>query len=119
MGKTDYTNAFAMFAAVENKTAVIKALGGATITYRDLTMNEADAFSQRLIKSYGKDGGAPEIDYDEANKIKYEKVALILIEPKMSVDDLKKLSVHALEAINEISALVDPETKDETDKKGN
>jgi len=119
MAKTDFSAAFAKFANHEIKTAKIKALDGAEIKYRELTMAEGDAFSKRLIKGYGEDGQSPEIDYNAANEIKYEKAAMILVDPAMSVDDLKALSVQAIEAINEINALVDPDTKEEKDEEGN
>ena len=116
-----FENAFAMFNATETKTAKIEALGGAEIEYRELTMAEQDAFSKRIVKSYGADGKSPEIDFEEANKIKYEKAALVLITPAMTVDDLMGLPASAADAINEINALVDPEvnSSDEMDKEGN
>ena len=114
-----YANAFDMFNANEVKTAKIEALGGAEIKYRELTMTEADSFSQRLIKDYGADGSKPVIDFDEATKLKYEKVALVLIEPKMSVKDLMMLPSSAVGAINEINTLLDGSADDSVDKEGN
>jgi len=118
MAKIDYSNAFAKFANHEVKTAMIKALG-AEIKYRDLTMAEVDVFSKRMIKGYGEDNRTPEIDFDEATEIKYEKVAMIMIEPKMTVEQLKALPAAAIEAINEINALVDGDNEDGIDEKGN
>ena len=119
MAKTDFSKAFAKFANHEVKTATIKALDNAEIQYRELTMAEVDTFSKRLIKGYGEDGKTPEIDFDEANEIKYEKVAMILIQPKMTVEELKALPASAVEAINEINALVDGEDAEGVDEKGN
>ena len=118
MAKTDFSNAFAKFENHEVKTATIKALG-ADIQYRELTMAEVDTFSKRLIKGYGSDNKTPEIDFDEANEIKYEKVATILIDPKMTVKQLKALPASAVEAINEINALVDGDDIEGVDEKGN
>lgn len=97
------TNPFAIFANNEVKTAKIKALGGAEIKYRELTMAENDAFTKRIIKEFN--GDTPDIDLEAANEVKYEKVAAMLIEPKMSVEELKQLSIGAADAINEIAAL--------------
>jgi hypothetical protein len=117
MAKTDFSNAFAKFANHEVKTATIKALDGAEVQYRELTMAENDAFTKRLIKDFGKDGKEAEIDFNEANEIKYEKVALMLIEPKMTIEDLKALPASAIDAINEINAL--GEMNASVDKEGN
>ncbi len=107
------TNPFTIFVAAK-KTAKIDALGGAEVTYRDLTMMENDEFSKRLIKDYND--GKPEIDFDEASEIKYEKAALILVDPVMTVEELKALPSSALSAINEINALIDPKDEDEAEK---
>ena len=117
MAKTDFSNAFAKFANHEVKVAVIKALDNAEIKYRELTMAESDAFTKRLIKDFGKDGKDAEIDFNEANEIKYEKVATMLVEPKMTIEDLKALPASAIGAINEINAL--GEAQPETDAEGN
>jgi len=115
MAKTNYSNAFAKFLNNDVKTAKIEALDGAEIKYRDLTMAESDAFTNRLIKDVKKDGKA-DIDFVEANKIKYEKVALILIEPQMTVEELRAFPSSAAEAINEINALVDQAVGQEADE---
>ena len=108
------TNPFAKFAVGEKK-AHIKSLD-AEITYRPLTMVEADTFNSRLIKDYD-DEGKVSFDYDEATEIKYEKVALCLIEPKMTVEDLKALGGGALEAITEINNLIDGVEEKKEEKK--
>ena len=103
---------------VEKKKATIKALGDAEITYRDLTLAENDAFTKRIIKKMGADGGQPEIDFNQASEIKYEKVSVMLLDPVMTVDELKNLhGSTALEALNEILALLEPEGDD--DEEGN
>jgi hypothetical protein len=118
MKKADFSNAFAKFANHEVKVAYIKALD-AEVKYRELTMAEVDVFSKRMIKGYGEDNRTPEIDFDEANEIKYEKAAMILVEPKITVKELKALPAAAIEAINEINALVDGDEADGLDEKGN
>ena len=120
MGKTTYANAFDLFNATEEKTAKIETLGGLEIKYRELTMFETDGFAKRLIKDYGSDGSTPTIDFDEASEIKYEKMALAMIEPAVTVDELKKKPTSFGVVVNEIVALIDGrEEEDELDEKGN
>ncbi len=102
-------NPFDIFTKKTIKKAKIKALGNVEVKYRDLTMAEADAFSKRLVKDYGIDGSTPSIDFDEANEIKYEKAALILVEPKVTVEYLKSLPSAAMKAVAEINALIENE----------
>jgi len=83
----------------------IEALGQ-TVKLRKLTLKEQWEFQQRMIKSvHGKD---IEINYEEATKIKYEKIAKALVEPSMSAEELMSLPADAEPAINEIYALIDP-----------
>ncbi len=99
------TNPFAIFNAMEEKTAHIEALN-ADIKYRELTMSESDAFNKRLLKDY-KGVGEPTVDLSEASAISYEKIALCLIDPIMTVDDLKNLPTSAAKAIGEISKVIE------------
>jgi len=101
-------NPFLAFMGVEKKTAKIEALGGAEITYRDLTLAETDGFTKKMIKGIGQDG-KPEIDFNVASEIKYEKVSKALLEPKMTVEELKSMhGSKAADAINEIIELIEP-----------
>ena len=97
-------NPFDNFIA-ENKKAYIKSLDY-EITYRELTMAEADALNKRLLKNYDKDTGA-EFDMSEATKIAYEKLETCLIDPKMTAEELQALGSSATSAINEIVRLID------------
>jgi len=107
-------NVFAKFAGVKEKKAKIKALDGAEVTYRELTMVESDGFNRRMVKEYDSDG-KPVFDFNAATEIKYEKVALALIDPKVTVDELKAMSSDAATAIVEIMNLIDD--TDENDGK--
>ena len=98
------TNPFDLFKLGTQKV-FIEALE-ADIEFRSLTMAESDAFNKRLLGDYtGK--GDPQIDLAEATKINYEKVALCMSEPAMSIADLKALPVTASKAINEIVKAID------------
>ena len=96
--------------AIHERTEYIKALD-AEVTFRPLTKKEADAFSVRLLKNYnGSDD--MNIDLEEANKINMEKVALCLIEPKLTVNDMLQYGSEISDAINEIAALIDGRSVD-------
>jgi hypothetical protein len=110
-------NPFSQFDANATRTEFIKALG-ASVTYRMLTMAENDAFTKRMIKEY-KTGQAADIDMEQLSMITYEKVALCLVEPKMSADELKALGVDAGPAITEILKLVGGTPDIPMDEEGN
>ena len=107
-------NPFSVFKITEQKI-FIEALD-AEVTFRPLTMAEADAFNKRLLGDYdGK--GDPKIDLNAATMINYEKVAACLVDPKMTIQNLKALPVTASKAIAEIVKAIDgredePEDKD-------
>ena len=104
----------------ETKTAKIKALDNAEIQYRELTLAENDAFNARMIKDFDPmDGNNPTIDLAEATAVKYEKVSKMLIDPPMTVDELKELGTGAGAAIDEILDLTNADESDLTDNEGN
>ena len=107
-------NPFSLFTLGE-QTVFIEAFQ-AEVTFRALTMAESDAFNKRLLGDYtGKDDAT--IDIAEATKINYEKVAKCLIEPKMTIEDLKALPVTASKAIAEIVKAIDGR-EDDKDEEG-
>lgn len=108
-------NPFDMYTTTQKK-ATIKALNNAEIEYRELTMEEDDAFQQSVVKGIGDDG-KPDLDMKKYLELKYHKVAAGLINPKMTVGDLKKLSKKADDAINEILVLITG--NDKIDAEGN
>jgi len=116
MAKEKYTNPFTIFVTGTQK-ANIKALNGAEIEYRELTLSENDAFTKRMIKDEMGEDGKPQFDIDEASAIKYEKVSAMLVKPEMSVEELKALPASAGAVIEEILGLVGE--GDETDEEGN
>ena len=115
--KKDFTNPFTIFIAGK-QTANIKALNDSEITYRELTLAESDVFAKRMIKDELGEDGKPQFDMDEATEVKYEKVSAMLIEPEMSVEELKALPSSAQSAIEEILNLLN-DGDDETDAEGN
>ena len=98
------TNPFNTFKP-KTKKANIEALDGAEIEYRNLTLAETDTLREALITGYNKETGEPEMDFVKAMSIKYDKVALMLVSPKMSKEDLLDLSGEAEKAVDEILGL--------------
>ena len=116
MANKTFVNPFDVFTTTE-KTVRIEALN-ADIKLRELTMAESDSFNKRLLKGYsGK--GDPEINMEEATQINYEKVALCLIEPKMTVEQLQALPSSASKAINQIVKIIDGREDGPEEEEGN
>ena len=82
-----------------------------------LTVSEADGFQKRSIKGFDENG-KPEFNFDEINDIRYEKIALCLIEPKMTVDDLRNLDASATKALIEIEAVISGMVEEPLDSEG-
>lgn len=100
----------------EEKEVVIEDFG--TVVIRDLTMAESDGFNKRLLKNYtGK--GDPEIDMAEATAINYEKVALAMVKPTMTVKQLQALPSSASKVIGEIVKAIDGREDNEEGNEGN
>lgn len=89
--------------AVATKTAFIEEFDS-EIKYREITMAENDAFNLRLLKNYSADNS--NVDIEEATQIAYEKIALCLIEPKVTVEDLKALGSGVSVVINKINKII-------------
>ncbi|MCI4437206.1 MAG: hypothetical protein JHC33_10415 [Ignisphaera sp.] len=83
----------------------IKSLG-AKVILRKLTIKQSQDFQDGVITGLDANN-EPIIDFKAALNVKYLKVSAALIEPKMTVDDLKNLGADAEEAIKEILAIVD------------
>mgnify|MGYP006899555853 CR=1 FL=1 len=92
--------------SLKTKKVKIKALDGKEVTIQELTIAQANEFYKRIVKGFGADGKA-EINYSELGDIKIEKVAIGLVEPKISFSELKSLSNQAMPAIDEIAEAID------------
>ena len=112
-------NIFAQFAGATEKEAVLttEPLKGSTIKYRELTMIESDDFSKKMVDGYD-DEGKPKLDMDAYTEIKYEKAAMCLIDPKVTVKELKSFNNSFIKTLNEINNLIDGKD-DEDEKEGN
>ena len=107
-------NVFAQFQGHEPKTATV---GDFEIKYRTLTIAESDGFQKRTVKGFDSDG-KPQFNFNEISKIRYEKVSMGLIEPKITVKELEAMEADASKTIIEIEALISG-TEDTTDEEGN
>jgi len=110
-------NPFDAFKGLASHTAKIKALNDYEITFRKLTRAEADQFNDKIIKEYDENG-KPIIDMKAISEIVYEKISLCLIEPKMSIDELKSLEADSDSAMGEIVKLLEKQPE-KVDKEGN
>lgn len=117
MAEKKFATIFAQFAGHEIKTAKIKALGDQEIKYRTLTVKEADEFQKKTIKGFDSDG-KPEFNFDAISQLRNEKIALCMIEPKATIEDLEGLEADGAKALYEIEALISG-TEALTDEKGN
>ena len=98
-------NPFGKF-KVRTKKVKIKALENAEVTIQELSVAQSTDFYKRVIKGFDEEGKA-ELNYNELADIKLEKVAAGMIEPYMSLEELKGLANSANKAIDEISEAID------------
>jgi len=84
----------------------IKSLG-ATVTLRKLSLEQSQSFIDKSIKGVDKDDN-PIIDVKAIQESNFHKVSLGLVDPKMTVKQLKELGVGARDVIKEILDIVDP-----------
>ncbi len=88
----------------------IKSLG-ATVQLRALTLKQSQEFLDKAVKGVD-DEGNPIVDVKAIQEARYAKVSAALVEPKMTVGDLKALSTDAKAAIEEILDIIDPIPKE-------
>ena len=99
------TNPFAKF-SLGNKTLKVKSLGNATVTIRELSISEEKELHDMVVPTYDENG-KPHVDYNAIGEAKLIKVSMSLVEPTMTVEELKALSGKAVNAIDEIANEVD------------
>ena len=90
---------------VKTKQAFIKALG-TKVTLKQPTIADNEEFRKGVFVGGGEDG-KPSLNYDNLYKSNIKKVALCMTDPKMTVEELEKLSTSADEALAEIVAEID------------
>ena len=101
------TNIFNQFTPTE-QTYFIEALQG-EVVLRELSLGQLAEITQSTLKGIGADG-KPEMDMDQALRLRYVKISKALVEPEMTSDDLEALSGKAKDAIKELMRIVDPMT---------
>lgn len=107
-------NPFAKFLEHKEYKAYIKSLDY-EITYRKLLQSEDDAFNLRLLKGMTKDNQT--LNIEAGSDIKYEKVSMLLLDPVVTVKQLKSMTSDAGDVIVEILQVI--EKSDKLDEMGN
>jgi len=97
-------NPFTKYKATE-RTIKVKALG-ADVKIKSLSLADSKRVDEVLYRNGFKDGGEPNFTMDDITEAKLLKVSLSLVEPQMSVTDLKELPAEAMEAIDEIATAI-------------
>jgi len=96
-------NPFTKYKATE-RTLKVKALN-ASVKLKSLSLSESKRVDEILYRNGFKDGEA-NFTMDDITEAKLLKVSLSLVEPEMSVTDLKELPAEAMEAIDEIATAI-------------
>ena len=99
---------------IEAKEYEIKSLG-ATVTLRKLTLSQSEEFMDKSVKGLDKDDN-PIIDMAGIRESNYAKVSLALVDPKMTIKQLKGLGSDAKDVMVEILDIIDPMPKAEAGK---
>ncbi len=97
-------NPFDQF-AVSVTPHFIEALN-AEITLRDLTYSESEDFLKKVINGED-DKGEPVIDMEALADTLLEKISLVMVEPEMTVQQLRDLGVNSRAALAEIGRIVE------------
>jgi len=92
----------------------IKSLG-ATVTLRKLSLEQSQSFLDKSVKGMDKDDN-PIIDLAGIREGNFEKVSLALVEPKMTIKQLKSLGSGAKDVMAELLDIIDPMPKVEEGK---
>ncbi len=92
--------------AIAPKDYEIKSLG-ATVTLRKLSLEQSQSFLDKSVKGMDKDDN-PIIDVKAIQEGNFQKVSMGLVDPKMTVKQLKELGAGAKDSIKEILEIIDP-----------
>jgi len=91
---------------LKTKEIKVKALNDAKVTIQELSVGKSNDYYGRLFSKLDGEG-KPVLNTGEIVKVKLEKVAEAMIEPKMTMEELQGLSAKAGNAISEISDAID------------
>ncbi len=83
--------------------------GGQEVTMKKLSYGEGQRISNASIDGIDQDGN-PQINFSEANRAKFKKIAASLVEPKMTEKQLEALSTDADDIIDQLYKICDPKT---------
>ena len=100
--------------------AKLESMGGVEVSYRKLTSSESDYFQAIAMSAVDfdvEDKPTPKLDKESlqlASNIKYEKLSLVLVEPKQTEDELKGLPSEIIhDLVETLLAEPTPELDDE------
>jgi len=103
---------------IQTKKVKLESLDGYEAEIKPLSKSQSDAFNKRIIKGYSKDG-SPELNMGESWKISLEKVAAVLVDPAITVEQLITFDSGKVDAlIKEIGEIIG-ETDETIDDEGN
>ena len=99
------TNPFKKF-ELKTKKIKVKELDNAFVTIQEMTVEKSTDYYKRLFSAKNTNG-EPILNQDELLNIKFDKISEFMIEPKMTVEELKALGASANNAINAINDEID------------
>ncbi len=89
------------------------------IKYRHLTRKENADFKQRIIKGFDPEKNTPILDIDKLDEVNVEKACTMLVEPKITKEDLDQIDAVIADALVDEILSLDGEDGDAVDEKGN
>ena len=102
--------------ALDERKVHLKSID-ADVVLRNFTSEENDEFAKYAIKSMDADGN-PEVDLSKSMELKYMKVSAALVEPELTVDDLKGM-YGAKDFITEVLKELGEADPEKVDEEGN
>ena len=101
---------------LSQKSVYLKSID-ADVIIRNFTAEENDRFTEFMVKGLNKQG-EPEIDLGKSMQLKYMKISAALVEPKLTVKELKEM-YGAKDFIEEMMEVIEGKSEDKYDEEGN
>jgi len=109
-------NALLKVFALNERTVHLDSID-ADVVIRNLSNEESDSFTQSYVEGLDSDG-KPILDLDKSMDVKYMKVSAILVEPKLTVEELKGM-YGGKEFLNEVLKEAGEADEEKFDEEGN
>ena len=91
----------------------------ADVKYRALTRKENSDFKQRIIKGFDPETNSPILDIDKLDEINLEKACAMLVEPKITPEELNQIDAYVADALVDEILSFGEEEEVTLDKEGN